>query len=129
MMFELEKLKVRNWEADDARGMYEKLQCHPNAQVSKRARQFSFGFQFWMLLTAGHGNDESQKVNPQKHGLRFIGSISKHFVEDKVDYTPASTETEEGDLVQALPYTIFLASPILLVLLIAATKRILLSII
>ncbi|GAB4827821.1 hypothetical protein Ancab_034706 [Ancistrocladus abbreviatus] len=36
--------------ADDARVMCEKLQSHPNAQVSKRARQFSFGFQAMEMM-------------------------------------------------------------------------------
>ncbi|GAB4827834.1 hypothetical protein Ancab_034719 [Ancistrocladus abbreviatus] len=99
---------------DDARVMYEKLQSHPNAQVSKRARQFSFGFQAMEMMKV-------RRSIPRSTGYQ---KYFEAFVEDKVDYTPASTETEEGDLVQALPYIIFLASPILLVLLIAATKRI-----
>lgn len=30
---------------NEARAMYEKLQSHPNAEVSKKARQFMFSFQ------------------------------------------------------------------------------------
>lgn len=30
---------------NEARVMYEKLQSHPNAQVSKKARQYMFSFQ------------------------------------------------------------------------------------
>ncbi|XP_057977802.1 uncharacterized protein LOC131164546 isoform X2 [Malania oleifera] len=38
----------------EAKAMYERLQSHPNVRVSKKARQFMFGFE----LMTGCGNDE-----------------------------------------------------------------------
>lgn len=44
------------------------------------------------------------------------------FVEDKADYPLKEAEVDEGTLSQALPYIIFLVSPVFIVLLIAALK-------
>lgn len=37
---------------NEARVMYEKLQSHPNARVSKKARQFMFSFQVTTSVTS-----------------------------------------------------------------------------
>lgn len=44
------------------------------------------------------------------------------FVEDKANYSPTVAEENEDSLKQALPYIVFLISPIFLILFIAARK-------
>ncbi|XP_077218429.1 cytochrome C oxidase subunit isoform X2 [Tasmannia lanceolata] len=72
---------------NEARGMYERLQSHPNVQVSKRARQFVFSFQVLSmhslkvmesatLFAAGHGNDEGYKLIFLSENNRLPGLFS-----------------------------------------------------
>ncbi|KAJ9685490.1 hypothetical protein PVL29_017508 [Vitis rotundifolia] len=95
---------------DEARVMYERLQTHPNALVSKKARQFIFGFQAMEMM----------KVTSQLP-LKNTGyqNFFEAFIEDKADYSLKDNEVELG---QALPCIIFLVSPIFIVLLIALQK-------
>ncbi|XP_074286498.1 uncharacterized protein LOC141611777 [Silene latifolia] len=100
--------------SEEARIMYEKLQSHPNGQVSKKARQFVFSFKAMEMLKV-----KQSSISPINTGL---ASYLEAFVEEKVNYTPESTDVKEDAVGQALPYIIILASPILLVLLVAASK-------
>ena len=45
------------------------------------------------------------------------------FIQQKTNYPLKEAEADEGGLNQAIPYFIFLASPILMVLLIAASRQ------
>ncbi|KAL9247747.1 hypothetical protein vseg_021147 [Gypsophila vaccaria] len=99
---------------EEARTMYEKLQSHPIGQVSKKARQFMFSFQAMEMLKV-----TKSTLSPKNTGY---GSYFEAFVEDKPSYTSGSTDVTDDGVSQALPYIIFLASPILLVLLAAARK-------
>ncbi|KAJ9685484.1 hypothetical protein PVL29_017502 [Vitis rotundifolia] len=81
---------------DEARVMYERLHTHPNALVSKKARQLMFGFQATTIFFEA-------------------------FIEDKVDYSLKDNDVEV-ELGQAILYIIFLVSPIFIVLLIALQK-------
>ncbi|KAH9602437.1 hypothetical protein KSS87_003380 [Heliosperma pusillum] len=100
---------------EEARIMYEKLQSHPNGQVRKKARQFIFSFQAMEMLKV-----TKSSVAPTNTGL---ASYLEAFVEEKANYTPESTDVKEDAVSQALPYIMFLAFPILLVLLVAASKK------
>lgn len=95
---------------DEARVMYERLQTHPNALVSKKARQLIFGFQAMEMM----------KVTSQLP-LKNTGyqNFFEAFIEDKANYSLKDNEVELG---QALPYIIFLVSPIFIVFLIALQK-------
>lgn len=101
---------------EEARVMYEKLQSHPNAEVSKKARQFMFSFQAMEMLKVNKST-----VPPKSTGY---SSYFEAFVGDEANYTPESTEEKEDSLSQALLYIVFLASPILLVLLFVAMKKV-----
>lgn len=101
--------------SEKARVMYEKLQSHPNAQVSKKARQFMFSFQAMEMLRVTRSGASPRNTGYQKY--------FEAFVDDKEGYTSAETQSEDG-ITQALPYLLFLAFPILLVLLFAASKGI-----
>ncbi|KAJ8435590.1 hypothetical protein Cgig2_021744 [Carnegiea gigantea] len=109
---------------EKARVMYEKLRSHPNAQVSKKATQFAFGFQ--VTIFSDFPAMEMMKVTRSTVSPRNTGyeNYFEVFVEDKENYASGRTESQEDALNQAIPYIIFLATPILLVLLIAASKRI-----
>ncbi|KAJ9685481.1 hypothetical protein PVL29_017499 [Vitis rotundifolia] len=101
---------------DEARVMYERLQTHPNALVSKKARQFIFGFQAMEMMKV------TSQLPPKNTGYQ---NFFEAFIEDKADYSLKDNEVEvevEVELGQALPYIIFLVSPIFIVLLIALQK-------
>ncbi|XP_050234248.1 uncharacterized protein LOC126682568 [Mercurialis annua] len=102
----------------EAQSMYEKLQSHPNAKVSKKARQFLFSFQAMEMM----------KVR----GSDFIPNSTDYqdyfeaFVEKKTNYLVGEAESAEGAVpslpTQALPYMFFLVSPIFLILFMAISK-------
>ncbi|PON74387.1 cytochrome C oxidase subunit [Parasponia andersonii] len=107
-----DSLRRRN----EARAMYEKLQTHPNGQVSKKARQFMFSFQAMEMM----------KFTTTSPYLKNTGyqNYFEAFVENKSNYPLKEVEDDVGSLSQTLPYIFFLVSPIFLVLLIAVQKRI-----
>lgn len=98
---------------EDARIMYEKLQSHPNAEVSKKARQFMFSFRAMEMMKV------TSSSLPMNTGYQ---NYFEAFVDNKSNYPLKEIEVEEGTLNQALPYLILAASPILLVLF-AALQR------
>ncbi|KAL7158001.1 hypothetical protein ABFS83_02G113700 [Erythranthe nasuta] len=102
--------------SDEARVMYEKLQSHPNPRVSKKARQFVFGFQAMEMMKVRSLNRKRLSTEYQNY--------FEAFVQNKTSYTMKESEVvDEGGSNRALPYVfIFLASPIVLVLLIAASR-------
>ncbi|KAL8061919.1 hypothetical protein ABFX02_02G113900 [Erythranthe guttata] len=102
--------------SDEARVMYEKLQSHPNPRVSKKARQFVFGFQAMEMMKVRSLNRKRLSTEYQNY--------FEAFVQNKTSYTPKESEVvDESGSNRALPYVfIFLASPIILVLLIAASR-------
>lgn len=97
---------------DKAKDMYEKLQSHPYAEVSKKARQLAFSFQAMEMMKV-------TRSTPKNTGYQ---SYFEAFVEDKPNYTTESSAENEDTLNQALLYMILLASPILLVVLFAAIR-------
>ncbi|KAL0710962.1 hypothetical protein Bca4012_017940 [Brassica carinata] len=101
--------------ADKARGMYEKLLSHPNPRVSKKARQFMFSFQAMEMLKV-QGSSFMQ-INPGYEDY-FEAFVKK----DKVDYKANEEEGEAMGINETLLYVILLASPILLVFLVAAQR-------
>ncbi|WCJ39020.1 hypothetical protein M5689_020042 [Euphorbia peplus] len=96
---------------NEARAMYEKLQTHSKAKVSKRARQFMFSFQAMERLKVTGSNFMPKSTDYQNYFEAFI--------EDKFNYPVGETQTEEGALRQALPYMFLLVSPIFIVVFIA----------
>ncbi|XP_028097937.1 uncharacterized protein LOC114297673 isoform X3 [Camellia sinensis] len=100
---------------NEARVMYEKLQSHPNVEVSKKAKQFLFAFQAMEMMKM-----KSTTLSPINTGYQ---DYFEAFIEDKANHGLKDAEVEESALNQALPYIIFLASPILVVLLIAAVQK------
>lgn len=121
---ELHGLAALNWSIcqdsltrpEEARVMYEKLQTHPNGEVSKKARQFMFSFQAMEMLKVTKSN--APRKNTGYH------SYFEAFVEDKAINTSESTQEKEDALRQAVLYIVFLVSPILLLLLFVAIKRV-----
>lgn len=101
---------------NEARLMYEKLQTHPNAQVSKKARQFMFSFQAMEMMKV----TTSTPFSLNNTGYQ---NFFEAFLQNKSNYPLEEVEIEEGALSQVLPYIIFLVSPIFAVLLIAVQKR------
>lgn len=99
---------------NEARGMYEKLQSHPNPQVSKKARQMNFGFQAMEMMKVTNSTLSSKNTGYQNYFDAFI--------RDKTNYPLEEAEADEAVLSQALPYVILLLSPLLIVLLIAIQK-------
>ncbi|XP_021752447.1 uncharacterized protein LOC110717952 isoform X1 [Chenopodium quinoa] len=99
---------------EEARSMYEKLQSHPTADVSKKARQFVFSFKAMEMLKV-----TKSTAPPKNTGYQ---SYFEAFVEDKADYTLGSAEEKDDTFNQAALYVVFLASPILLVLLLVAIR-------
>ncbi|XP_051141759.1 uncharacterized protein LOC127258776 [Andrographis paniculata] len=99
---------------DEARVMYEKLQSHPSPRVSKKARQFFFGFQAMEMMKVSSSTGSSLGTGYQNY--------FEAFVEEKPNYLLKEAQVDEDGLNQALPYVLFLASPILMVLLIVASK-------
>ncbi|KAL7204636.1 hypothetical protein ACSBR2_017672 [Camellia fascicularis] len=100
---------------NEARVMYEKLQSHPNVKVSKKAKQFLFAFQAVEMMKM-----KSTTLSPINTGYQ---NYFEAFIEDEANYGLKDAEVEESALNQALPYIIFLASPILVVLLMAAVQK------
>ncbi|XP_016499896.1 uncharacterized protein LOC107818405 [Nicotiana tabacum] len=100
--------------SNEARSMYEKLQSHPNGQVSKKARQFMFSFQAMEMMKVTGSTFSSMNLGYQNYFNAFI--------RDKVNYSLKEDEPEEGAIRQAIPYIIFLLFPIFIVLLIALRK-------
>ncbi|XP_021837155.2 uncharacterized protein [Spinacia oleracea] len=98
---------------EEARVMYEKLQSHPAAEVSKKARQFIFSFEAMEMMKV------RSSAPPKNIGYE---SYFEAFVEDKEDYNLGSAEEKDDALYQAFLYVVFLTSPILLVLLLVAIK-------
>ncbi|KAL4586295.1 hypothetical protein LXL04_010931 [Taraxacum kok-saghyz] len=102
--------------SDEARVMYEKLQSHPNACVSKKARQFVFSFQAMEMMKVTGSSFSTKKTGYQ--------NLFDAFVEKKNNLSANETEVGEEDAVtQALPYVIFMVSPIIMILVIAVQKR------
>ncbi|OIT07116.1 PREDICTED: uncharacterized protein LOC109226185 [Nicotiana attenuata] len=100
--------------SDEARLMYEKLQSHPNGQVSKKARQFMFSFQAMEMMKVSGSTFSSMNLGYQNYFNAFI--------RDKVNYSLKEDEPEEGAIREAIPYIIFLLFPIFIVLVIALPK-------
>ncbi|KAM0048084.1 hypothetical protein Hdeb2414_s0008g00270441 [Helianthus debilis subsp. tardiflorus] len=101
--------------SNEARAMYEKLQSHPNVGVSKKARQFVFSFQAMEMLKV-----TSSSVSKRKTGYQ---NFFDAFVENKNNLSANEIEGEDDAVTQALPYVIFLVSPIFMILVIAVQKR------
>ncbi|XP_004301499.1 PREDICTED: uncharacterized protein LOC101310425 isoform X1 [Fragaria vesca subsp. vesca] len=99
----------------EARNMYERLQSHPTARVSKKARQFMFSFQAMEMM-------KLTKASPWRN--TDYQNFFEAFIDNKSDYVLEDGEVEVGTLSQILPYILFLVSPIFIVLLIAIQKRI-----
>ncbi|KAK4414528.1 hypothetical protein Salat_2865800 [Sesamum alatum] len=99
---------------NEARMMYEKLQSHPSPKVSKKARQFFFSFQAMEMMKV-----TSSTSSPLSTGYQ---NYFEAFLQDKANYSLKEDQVDEGGLNQALPYVVFLVSPIVIVLLIAASK-------
>ncbi|XP_010999594.1 PREDICTED: uncharacterized protein LOC105107388 isoform X4 [Populus euphratica] len=93
---------------NEARAVYEKLQSHPNVKVSKTARQFMFSFQAMEKLKFTGSNFSQTSTGYQYYFEKFV--------EDKTSYPQGEAGIEIGVLNQALPYIIFLVSPIFIVL-------------
>lgn len=102
--------------SNEAQLMYERLQSHPNAQVSKKARQLIFSFQAMEMMKV---------TGSSPFSLRNAGyqNFFEAFLENKSNYPLKDAEIEEGALRQVLPYIIFLVSPIIIILLIAADRK------
>eukprot|EP00262_Sarcandra_glabra_P012433 TRINITY_DN3202_c0_g1_i1.p1 TRINITY_DN3202_c0_g1~~TRINITY_DN3202_c0_g1_i1.p1 ORF type:complete len:316 (-),score=72.28 TRINITY_DN3202_c0_g1_i1:29-976(-) len=101
--------------SNEAQVMYEKLQSHPNVQVSKKARQFVFSFQAMEMMKIKNSSGAPKSTGYQNYFEAFI--------EDKANYNLTEEENQDA-LREALPYIIFLFSPIFLVLYIAVKKGI-----
>ncbi|XP_075473818.1 uncharacterized protein LOC142504856 [Primulina tabacum] len=102
--------------SNEARVMYEKLQSHPNPDVSKKARQLVFSFQAMEMMKVGSSN-----VSPLSSGYQ---NYFEAFVKDKKNYPVQESQVDEGSSsTQTLPYIILLLSPVIIVLLIAAFQH------
>ncbi|ERN10996.1 hypothetical protein AMTR_s00160p00077470 [Amborella trichopoda] len=99
----------------EAQIMYEKLQNHPNVQVSKKARQFIFGFEAMEMMKIS-----SSPISPKATGYQ---NYFEAFVEDTPTYSIA--EEEDGALIQAIiPYIWLLFSPIILLAVAIAARKV-----
>ncbi|KAG8391151.1 hypothetical protein BUALT_Bualt01G0158000 [Buddleja alternifolia] len=101
--------------SNEARMMYEKLQSHPSPKVSKKARQFVFGFQAMEMLKVRSLNRSPRSTGYQNYFEAFLQNNTNYAVKEE-------GEVDEGAMSQAIPYVIFLLSPIFMVLLIAASR-------
>ncbi|XP_076906691.1 uncharacterized protein LOC143562896 [Bidens hawaiensis] len=101
--------------SNEARAMYEKLQSHPNIGVSKRARQFVFSFQAMEMMKVTSLGGSKRKTGYQN----FFDA----FVEKKNNVSSNEIEGKEDAVIQALPYVIFLVSPVLMILGVVVQKR------
>ncbi|KAL2898362.1 Hyaluronan synthase 2 [Bienertia sinuspersici] len=110
------RFRLAELKPEEARVMYEKLQRHPNGEVSKKARQFMFSFEAMEMLKV------TKSTIPRKN-TGYQGYFEA-FVEDEAVNTSGNTEEEKDTLNQAVLYIVFLASPILLLLLFVAIKRV-----
>ncbi|XP_019099873.1 PREDICTED: uncharacterized protein LOC104784262 [Camelina sativa] len=100
---------------DKARGMYEKLLSHPNPRVSKKARQFMFSFQAMEMLKV--------KGSSYMEGNTGYQNYFEAFVKDTVNYkSQDDNEREAMGIDETLLYVILLASPILMVFIVAAQR-------
>ncbi|XP_011088277.1 uncharacterized protein LOC105169554 [Sesamum indicum] len=99
---------------NEARMMYEKLQSHPSPQVSKKARQFFFSFQAMEMMKVTSSTRSSLNTGYQNYFEAFL--------QEKTNYSLKEDQVDEGGLSQALPYVVFLVSPVVIVLLIAASR-------
>ncbi|XP_010512984.1 PREDICTED: uncharacterized protein LOC104788918 [Camelina sativa] len=100
---------------DKARGMYEKLLSHPNPGVSKKARQFMFSFQAMEMLKV--------KGSSYMEGNTGYQNYFEAFVKDNVNYkAQEDNEREAMGIDETLLYVILLASPILMVFVVAAQR-------
>ncbi|KAL9843476.1 putative tetratricopeptide-like helical domain superfamily [Arabidopsis thaliana] len=100
---------------DKARRMYEKLISHPNPGVSKKARQFMFSFQAMEMLKV--------KGSSFAEGNTGYQDYFEAFVEDKTNYKAQEEKKgEEMGINETLLYVILLASPILMVFIVAAQR-------
>ncbi|EOA27149.1 hypothetical protein CARUB_v10023248mg [Capsella rubella] len=101
--------------ANKARGMYEKLLSHPNPRVSKKARQFMFSFQAMEMLKV--------KGSSYMEGNTGYQNYFEAFVKDNVNYkAQEDNEREAMGIDETLLYVILLASPILMVFVVAAQR-------
>lgn len=100
--------------ANEARIMYEKLQAHPDAHVSKKARQMLFGFQAMEMMKVS-----GSKLSPADTGYQ---SYFEAFVKEETKYSPEEGKVDEGAWKQAIPYMVFLLSPILIVVIMVFQK-------
>ncbi|XWS74739.1 hypothetical protein CRYUN_Cryun01aG0023500 [Craigia yunnanensis] len=73
---------------NEARIMYEKLQSHPNAKVSKKAREFMFSFKAMEMMKVTDSNLSLNNTGYQNYFEAFI--------EDKTNYSPEGAEVTEG---------------------------------
>ncbi|KAK2976195.1 hypothetical protein RJ640_027486 [Escallonia rubra] len=104
--------------SDEARVMYEKLQSHPNVRVSKKARQFVFGFQAMEMMKVRSSSLSSTSMGYQNFFEAFLKNNGNYILKE------AEVDESKGALSQALPYIAFLVSPIFIVLFIAVQKGI-----
>ncbi|KAL5708065.1 hypothetical protein ACHQM5_018902 [Ranunculus cassubicifolius] len=100
----------------EARVMYEKLQTHPNPTVKKKAKTFMFGFQAMEILKVQNSSLTVKTTDYQNY--------FEAFVQDKPNYSLRANEEGEkdGSFQQVIPYILFLAFPIVFILVIAARK-------
>ncbi|KAK7404414.1 hypothetical protein VNO78_05296 [Psophocarpus tetragonolobus] len=103
--------------SNEARSMYEKLQSHPNAKVSKKARQFIYSFQAMEMMKVTTGSQFYLKNSDYQNYFDA-------FVENKSNYPEEDGLVQESAMNQVLPYILFLVSPIFFILLIAVRKGI-----
>ncbi|KAI4372848.1 hypothetical protein MLD38_011032 [Melastoma candidum] len=100
----------------EARIMYEKLQSHPNARITKKARQFMFSFEAMEMMKVRSSRISSaESTGYRDYFEAFVEEKSAYGLNNKIDL-------EEGSATQVLPYVIFLLAPIFAVLIIALYK-------
>ncbi|XP_010554469.1 PREDICTED: uncharacterized protein LOC104824183 [Tarenaya hassleriana] len=100
--------------SEKARVMYEKLQSHPNPNVSKKARQFMFSFQAMEIMKL-----RGSSLSPRN---TLYQNYFEAFIKDKINYASQDNDAEDTGIKQTLPYVIFLVSPILLVFIVAVQR-------
>ncbi|KDP40502.1 hypothetical protein JCGZ_24501 [Jatropha curcas] len=99
---------------NEARAMYEKLQSHSSPKVSKKARQFMFSFQAMEMMKVTGSNFSPKSTGYRKYFEKFIDdNVTNYLVEEA---------ESRGALSEALPYMVFLVSPIFIVLFIAVQR-------
>lgn len=103
---------------NEARAIYEKLQSHPNPQVSKKARHLMFSFQAMEMMKVTSSTHSPIDMDYQNYFEAFVRNKSNYKLEENEE-----AEADKDSVSQALIYMIFLFSPILLVMLAAIGKR------